>query len=356
VAIFDADFVPAPDFLRRMVPHFQDPSVGLVQAGWGHLNRREGLLTRLQALALDAHFAVEQAARSRSGRFFNFNGTAGVWRRIAIETAGGWAADTITEDLDLSLRAQLCGWRFRFLEDVHVPAELPARLSAFRTQQKRWARGGGQTARKLLREIWRAPEVALRARVEATFQLLLNLAYPLLLLLVLLTVPLVAAGTAPGLLRSQWALFVLATGSVTVFYVASQRRRGTAAILATVWEIPLLFALGLGLSISNGLAYLQGVFGGKAAFERTPKAGAGRRSYRVDPAVRMACVELSAGAYSVAGIAAGLWLERPLAAPFLLLVALGFLASGGGTLRARAAPARAQGASERTESTSAGAL
>lgn len=227
VAIFDADFVPAPDFLRRTVPYLGDPNVGLVQARWEHLNRDARLLTRLQAVALDAHFRIEQRARSATGRFFNFNGTAGVFRRAAIETAGGWAADTITEDLDLSLRAQLCGWRFVYVDGVSAPAELPARLDALREQQRRWTRGAGQTARKLLGEVWRTPDVLLRARLEATFQLLLNAAYPLLLLLALLAVPLTAVGNGGGAAdRVQWLLSALASGSVALFYVAAQSHRG----------------------------------------------------------------------------------------------------------------------------------
>ncbi len=332
VAIFDADFLPRPTFLRRMVPELQDPSVGLVQAGWGHLNRNANLLTRLQALALDAHFTVEQTARSRSGRFFNFNGTAGVWRRIAIETAGGWASDTITEDLDLSLRTQLCGWRFRFVEDVVVPAELPEGLAAFRTQQKRWARGSGQTARKLIGEIWRAPDVRMRARIEATFQLLLNAAYPLLLLLALLTVPLVASGSAPTLVIAQWVLFAGATGSVSLFYVASQRRRGWRGFWEGMWLTPFLFCLGMGLSISTGLAYLVGVFGGQAPFVRTPKSGSSGAHYLAQPAQRLAVLELIMGLYSFAGLALGLYLARPLAAPFLALLGVGFAATGLRTL------------------------
>lgn len=155
-AVFDADFVPPPDTLLRMVPEFADRSVGMVQARWGHLNRGDGLLTRAQAIFLDAHFAIESAARYAAGHFFNFNGTAGVWRRTAIEDAGGWSASTLTEDLDLSYRAQLAGWKFVFLQDVEVPAELPPTISAFQEQQFRWAKGSIQTARRLLVRILRA--------------------------------------------------------------------------------------------------------------------------------------------------------------------------------------------------------
>ena len=330
IAIFDSDFVPGADFLRQTVPHFVDPQLGLVQGCWGHLNRDASLLTRVQALALDAHFRIEQAARSRSQRFFNFNGTAGVWRREAIVGAGGWAADTITEDLDLSLRAQLTGWRFRFQEEVLVPAELPEDLAAFRAQQRRWTRGSGQTARKLLGHVWRTPGVLLRARIEATFQLLLNVAYPLLLLLVLTSVPLVALGSP--LLTLQWVLFGLATLSVTAFYVASQRHRGWSGLVEGLGLTPLLFAYGIGLSLSNGLAYLQGLFGGETDFVRTPKRGATAKRYQTRPEARFALAELGLAAYSFGGLGLGLWLGHPTAAPFLALIGIGFLVVGGRTL------------------------
>lgn len=330
IAIFDADFVPEPDFLTRTVPHFADRELGLVQGCWGHLNRDANLLTRVQALALDAHFRIEQAARSRTGRFFNFNGTAGVWRREAILAAGGWAADTITEDLDLSLRAQLTGWRFLFLEGVVAPAELPEDLAAFRAQQRRWTRGSGQTARKLLGHVWRTPGVRLRARVEATFQLVLNLAYPLLLVLVLATVPLVLLGSS--LLALQWALFASATLSVTAFYVASQRARGWRGLLEGLALTPALFAYGLGLSLSNGLAYLQGLSGGPATFVRTPKRGALAGRYRTRPELPFALAELALAAYAFVGLGLGLWQGHPSAAPFLGLIGLGFLVVGGRTL------------------------
>lgn len=333
VAVFDADFVAPASFLRRTVPHFADPSLGLVQARWEHLNRRESLLTRVQALALDAHFRVEQAARSRAGRFFNFNGTAGVFRRAAIESCGGWQSDTLTEDLDLSLRAQLCGWRFLYLDDVAVPGELPEEVGAWRSQQERWTRGSGQTARKLLGAVWRTPGVSLAARVEATCQLLLNASYVLALLLALLMVPLVALGTPSErwLLLAQGGLLGLAAGTVTAFYVASQR--GARARLAALALVPLLFARGVGLSLTNGLAYLSGLLSrADVPFVRTPKRGDGARRYAVTPALARAAAEVALGAYGVAGVALALTSDRLLALPFLGLATLGFLLMGLGSL------------------------
>lgn len=337
IAIFDADFVPSPGFLRATVPYLGDPTVGLVQARWEHLNRDANLLTRLQAIALDAHFRVEQRARSLTGRFFNFNGTAGVFRREAIETAGGWASDTITEDLDLSLRAQLCGWRFLYVDGVVAPAELPAGLAALRAQQRRWTRGAGQTARKLLPAIWRTPDVPARARLEATFQLLLNAAYPLLLLLALLAVPLTALGNGGGAPdRLQWLLSGLASGSVALFYVAAQSHRGARGALEAIALVPALFALGLGLSLSNGLAYLAGLGGSPTPFVRTPKSGQGvAHRYAAARARAAAWAELAIGVYVGAGVALALTLARPAAVPFLVLVATGFLAVGVASLRTR---------------------
>jgi cellulose synthase/poly-beta-1,6-N-acetylglucosamine synthase-like glycosyltransferase len=338
VAVFDADFVPPPDFLRRTVPHFADPALGLVQARWEHLNRGASPLTRVQALALDAHFRVEQAARSRGGRFFNFNGTAGVFRRAAIESCGGWQSDTLTEDLDLSLRSQLCGWRFLYLDDVVVPGELPVEVDAWRTQQERWTRGSGQTARKLLRDVWRTPGVPLAARVEATCQLLLNAAYVLALLLALLMVPLVALGDggARWLLALQAALLAVATGSVAAFYVGSQR--GARARLEALVLLPLLFAYGLGLSLSNGAAYLSGLLRRRdaAPFVRTPKRGDARapRYAAAQAWVRATC-EVGLGCWGLLGVAIAVESSRIAALPFLALATTGFLLTGVGSLAAR---------------------
>jgi cellulose synthase/poly-beta-1,6-N-acetylglucosamine synthase-like glycosyltransferase len=334
VAVFDADFVPDPSFLRRTVPHLADPGVGLVQARWEHLNRGESLLTRVQALALDGHFRVEQAARCGADRFFNFNGTAGVFRRAAIEAAGGWQADTLTEDLDLSLRAQLCGWRFVYLDDVAVPAELPDDVAAWRSQQARWTRGAGQTARKLLGAVWRTPGVSLPARVEATCQLLQNVAYVLALALALLTVPLVALGqpAARGLVAAELGLLGASMGAVSIFYVASQR--GLRARLEALAVLPPLFAYGLGLSLGNGVAYVHGLLRRGGAFVRTPKRGDGPARYAAARAPLRTVVELLLGLYGALGAALALWRGRPLALPFLALVAAGFLLTGLGALRA----------------------
>ncbi|CAI8007128.1 Xyloglucan glycosyltransferase 4 [Geodia barretti] len=225
VVIFDADFVPKPDFLQEALPYLLgDERTGLVQARWDHLNRDYSLLTDVQAILLDGHFMTEHGGRHVSGCFFNFNGTAGIWRRAAIEDAGGWEGDTLTEDLDLSYRAQLRGWRFVFVPEIAAPAELPVSMNAFKAQQRRWAQGSLQTARKLLPQILASP-LPLRVRAEAFFHLSSNLAYPLMAVLSLLMAPVLFARVSTGLREMALLdipIFAAATLSVVSFYSFSQ--------------------------------------------------------------------------------------------------------------------------------------
>jgi hypothetical protein len=325
VAIFDADFVPGPDFLLRTVPHFGDPEVGMVQARWDHLNREGSALTRAQAVLLDGHFLVEQAARAAAGCCFNFNGTAGVWRRRAIDEAGGWSQDTLTEDLDLSYRAQLAGWRFCFLADLAVPGELPADVRAFKRQQARWAKGSIQTARKLLGRLLRAPLPA-RVKLEAVVHLTANASYPLMVLLALLLFPamLLRRGADAGRwLALDLPLFLGATGAVVAFYVVSQAlagdwRRGVRAL-------PAVLGLGVGLAVNNARAVLEGLWADGGVFERTPKyrleGAAGEwRSKRYRLQRGGACwVEGALAAYLAASTAAAIELAMWWALPFLYL-------------------------------------
>lgn len=273
VAVFDADFVPAPDFLVRAVPAFSDPGVGMVQTRWEHLNRGSSLLTRAQAVLLDGHFLIEHDARARAGRFFNFNGTAGVWRREAITSAGGWHHDTLTEDLDLSYRAQLAGWRFVFLPDIEAPAELPVSMAAFKGQQKRWTKGSVQTLRKLGRHILAAP-LPLRTRLEAMIHLTSNLCYVLLVALATLFFPAMwlraqssDLPTTPGF---DLALLAASTGAVGLFYLVSQVRAGRS-LIASIVLLPAVMALGAGLSVHNAMAAIGGWFRSGGEFVRTPK-------------------------------------------------------------------------------------
>jgi hypothetical protein len=266
IAIFDADFLPPPDFLQRVVPYFADPTVGCVQTRWGHLNRDYSLFTQAQALGVDGHFVVEQTARSRAGLFINFNGTAGVWRRACIEDAGGWQGDTLTEDLDLSYRAQLCGWRIGYLPDVVVPAELPAQISAFKRQQARWAQGSIQTALKLLRPLLRSDQ-PWSVKLEGVIHLTGYLVHPLMLLVVLLTLPM-SFSRSWVLAAAPW-LMVAAVGP-PLMYTVAQVTDGEH------WRdrlraLPLLVLLGMGLALSNTWAVLKAALGLHQRFQRTPK-------------------------------------------------------------------------------------
>ena len=278
VCILDADFVPRPELLKRTIHFFTDPNVGMIQTRWGHLNRTYSLLTRVQAMFLDGHLLLEQTARSRSGRFFNFNGTAGLWRRACIEEAGGWQHDTLTEDLDLSYRAQLAGWRFVFLADVVTPAELPVDMNGFKSQQHRWTKGSIQTCKKLLPTIWRS-NLPLVIKLEATGHLTSNFAYLLLALLCVLLHP--STGGPQGWVRTvliDIPIFLTASVSVAVFYICAQRELHPRSWMKEILLLPCLIALGVGLSLNNARAVLEAVFNHKSDFARTPKYGIERKS------------------------------------------------------------------------------
>ena len=278
VCILDADFVPPPDLLRRTVHFFTDPKVGMIQTRWGHLNRCYSLLTRVQAMFLDGHLLLEQTARSRSGRFFNFNGTAGLWRRTCIEEAGGWQHDTLTEDLDLSYRAQLAGWKFIFLPDVVTPAELPVDMNGFKSQQHRWTKGSIQTCKKLLPTIWRS-KLPFPIKLEATGHLMSNFAYLLLACLCVLLHP--STGGPSGWLRTfliDVPIFLTASLSVAVFYICAQRELNPRTWMKEMLLLPCLLALGVGLSLNNARAVLEAMFNHKSDFARTPKYGIERRA------------------------------------------------------------------------------
>jgi len=335
LAIFDADFVPAPDFLRQSVPHFTDPRLGMVQGSWSHINRGYSLLTRVEAVLLDGHFMIEHAARNRTGCFFNFNGTAGIWRRQAIETSGGWEHDTLTEDLDLSYRAQLAGWRFLYLPELAVPSELPVDVNGFKSQQHRWAKGAVQTGRKLLGRILRSP-LPLRVKVEAFVHLTNNGSYPLTVLLALLIFPamLLRRGTSFAmLLVVDLPLFVAATLSVLTFYLMSQVAAG-AGWRRQVRYLPALMGVGIGLSLNNARAVLSGLCQRGGTFHRTPKYRIERRGqswtakrYRagMDPT---RAIEAVLAVYflgcTVYAWSAGMWMSIPFL--FLFFHGYGYMA------------------------------
>lgn len=335
IAIFDADFAPEPSFLKETVHHFTDDDVGMVQARWGHLNQDYSLLTRIQTILLDAHFVLEHGGRNRSRCFFNFNGTAGVWRREAIDTAGGWQHDTLTEDMDLSYRAQLAGWRFVFLPDVVAPSEIPVAMNAFKSQQHRWSKGSIQTAKKLLPKILASP-LPLRVKIEAVFHLSANFAYPLMVLLSLLIFPSMLVRFNMGwheMLLFDVPLFLAATMSVTSFYVVSQRE------IYTDWKrrlkvLPMLLSVGIGMCLNNAKAVTEALLGKESSFIRTPKYRIestadrwqvkryrGRKSY-------LPYVELVFGLYFTATVAYALVNQIYGSLPFLVLFQMGFLYTG----------------------------
>ncbi len=320
VAIFDADFLPQPDFLRAVVPHFMaDARVGMVQARWGHLNRSHSMLTRTQALMLDGHHLVENRARSAAGWLFNFSGTGGIWRKTAIAGAGGWQHDTLTEDLDLSYRAQLAGWRFVYREDIVTPAELPEDISAFRAQQFRWAKGTVQTARKLLGLLMRS-KLSPMQRIEALFHLTPHFAYPLMVFLSVLLLPalvLMPATNPRTMLLIDLPLVVGTTGSLATFYAMAEIAQGRRFVDA-MKQLPALLALGAGLAPHLSVAVWQGLRSMSGEFVRTPKKGSSVGRYRSSadlPAAEIALCLVSL-ASTVASIETGHWFATPFAMMF----------------------------------------
>ena len=287
VALFDADFSPAPDFLRLTVPHFADPKVGCVQTRWEYRNREQSLLTRIQGMLLDGHFVIEQVARSRAGLFFNFNGTAGVLRRSMIQDAGGWQHDTLTEDTDLSYRAQMRGWRFVYLPDVAVDSELPADIASFQTQQARWAKGLMQTGLKLLPAILRSSLPA-RIKMEATLHFGANASYPLMALLAALITPSAIAradGMAPWLQALDAPIFLATFGSLAAYHLIPRLALNGKAAGRDLFIFPAALTCGIGLILSNARGVLEAVLSVQTPFERTAKLSASADSARLARAV-----------------------------------------------------------------------
>jgi cellulose synthase/poly-beta-1,6-N-acetylglucosamine synthase-like glycosyltransferase len=273
IAIFDADFVPPENWLLRVIHHFSDPKVGMVQTRWTHLNRNYSFLTEVEAILLDGHFILEHGGRSRSRVFFNFNGTAGMWRRQAIEDAGGWQHDTLTEDTDLSYRSQLKGWQFKYVQDIECPAELPIEMTAFKTQQARWAKGLIQTGKKVLPIVFRS-DVPWRVKVEAWYHLSANLSYPLMIVLSTLLMPAMIIRSFGGwfqMLVIDLPLFLASTFSISSFYLVSQKELLPKRWPRTFLYLPFLMSLGIGLTLTNTRAVLEALFGIKSSFKRTPK-------------------------------------------------------------------------------------
>ncbi len=278
VLILDADFVPNPDVLLKTIHYFTDEKIGLIQTRWGHLNRNYNLLTRVQAMFLDGHLELEQTARNRSGRFFTFNGTGGIWRKECIVDAGGWEHDTLTEDMDLSYRAQLRHWRFIFLNEVETPAELPVDMDGFKSQQHRWTKGSIQCCKKVLPAIWKS-RFPLNVKLEATAHLTSNFAWLLLMVLCFLIFP----NTKYQPEMSIWVkalihipIFIFASGAVAFFYLMAQKALHPKAWWKEVVYLPCLLALGIGMSINHARAVMEALLNMESGFVRTPKYGVGK--------------------------------------------------------------------------------
>jgi cellulose synthase/poly-beta-1,6-N-acetylglucosamine synthase-like glycosyltransferase len=323
IAIFDADFVPQPEFIRAIVGHFQNPSIGMVQTRWGHMNRDANVLTQVQALMLDGHHLVENRARFGAGCFFNFSGTGGMWRKDAIEAAGGWQHDTLTEDLDLSYRAQLAGYRFVYRPDVITPSELPEDMSALRAQQYRWGKGTVQTARKLLRTVLNAP-LSKHERLEACFHMLPHFAYPFMMLLSILLLPalvLLPATDLSTMLIVDLPLCVGATGSLAGFYILAEVSQGRSA-WGAVRRLPALIALGAGLSPHLTKAVYSGMTSMAGEFVRTPKRGEAAGRYR--QVANLPLVEMGLSLLCATSVIAAFETGHWFAAPFAMLFTVGY--------------------------------
>jgi len=333
--VFDADFVPTPGILQKLIHFFTDDNVGMVQARWGHINRNYSMLTRCQSMMLDGHFVIEHIARNRSGRFFNFNGTAGIWRKQTILDAGGWEHDTVTEDMDLSFRAQLKGWQFVYVHEAIAPAEVPCEMNSFKTQQFRWAKGSAQTTKKLLPTVLKA-KIPFFIKVECLFHLTNNFAYLFLVILAMLQLPnMIIRGhmDRPELLLLDVPLFAATCVSICVFYVATHQ-----ALYKNLWEaikrLPMMMALGIGLSINNSRAVIEGIFGNDIEFVRTPKHGITtsnhtwkKKKYKTKWPVH-SLIEIAFGLYFVATIALAVYTGNWINIPFLVLFMVGFLYVG----------------------------
>ena len=332
IAIFDADFVPRPEFLLRTIPYFvSDEKIGMVQTRWEHINFDYSLLTRTQAMALDGHFVIEQNVRNKVGYFINFNGTAGVWRKSCIVDAGNWQADTLTEDLDLSYRAQLKGWKFKYLNDFTSPAELPSEINALKSQQFRWTKGAIETARKMLPKVWKA-RLPMKVKFQATFHLTNNLVFPFIIIAGVLNVPLVFIKHAGGYEEyfAFMSIFVLAFVGSFLFYLFSQRD------VYDDWRkrlflFPVFMAGSMGFAVNNSRAVLEGLFRRRSEFIRTPKYSIRDKNdswknkryapIKISPVVM---IEIILALYCLFGVASSLYFLEIAAVPFQMLFFLGF--------------------------------
>jgi len=340
VAVFDADFCPPADFLMRTIHFFADPQVGVVQTRWSYLNRDYNFLTEVEALLLDGHFILEHGARSRAGYFFNFNGTAGILRRRMIDDAGGWQHDTLTEDSDLSYRAQIKGWRFMYLPGLDCPSELPVEVHAFQVQQSRWAKGLTQVAKKLLPMLWRA-EIPWRVKAEAFLHLTPNISYPLMVVVSALMLPVMIVRFYMGVWQMVFIdlpLIAASFWSISLFYVVAQRELYPKNWKRTILLLPMLMAVGVGLTIINTRAVLEAIFGVQTAFARTAKYAVGDRPVKLEVKKYrnrsgwLPYAEIAVGTYFVVMMIFAVQTFNFFSLPFLALFVFGYYWAGFGTL------------------------
>src|SRR3954452_10673425 len=328
--------MPYDDWLMRVVHHFTDPQVGMVQTRWTHINLNYSFLTEVEAILLDGHFVLEHGGRSRSNVFFNFNGTAGMWRRQAIEDAGGWQHDTLTEDTDLSYRAQLKGYRFRYLQDVECPAELPIEMTAFKTQQARWAKGLIQCAIKDLPFVLKS-DAPRRIKIEAWYHLTANISYPLMIVLSTLLLPAMIIRFYQGwfqMLYIDVPLFLASTFSVSSFYLVSQKELYPKTWPRALLYLPFLMALGIGLTVTNTIAVIEALVGKQTAFARTPKYRVESKKDKFRAAKYrkrlgwVPWIEILIGSYFALTVIYAVQNENYLTVPFLLLFVIGYWYTG----------------------------
>jgi cellulose synthase/poly-beta-1,6-N-acetylglucosamine synthase-like glycosyltransferase len=336
IAIFDADFVPPAEWVMQVVHHFAEPAIGMVQTRWTHLNRNYSFLTQVEAILLDGHFVLEHGGRSRAGVFFNFNGTAGMWRRQTIGEAGGWQHDTLTEDTDLSYRAQMVGWKFKYLQDVECPAELPIEMTAFKTQQARWAKGLIQTGKKILPRVMKSDQ-PWHTKLEAWYHLTANISYPLMIILSVLLMPAMIIRSWQGyiqMLLIDLPLFMASTMSISTFYLVSQKELFPKTWYRTLLYVPCLMALGVGLTITNAKAVMEALFGVQSAFARTPKYRVNKKGEKSQAKVYrkrlgiIPWIELAIGCYFALTVWYAVSTENFFTVPFLLLFVCGYWYTG----------------------------
>ena len=332
IAVFDADFLPEPDFIMQLIHYFNQADIGMVQSKWGHINQNYSLLTQLQGFGLDGHFTIEQSGRNKADLFINFNGTAGIWRKSCIEDAGGWQHDTLTEDLDLSYRAQLKGWQFKYVEHVVCPAELPVEINAFRSQQHRWTKGAVETAQKLFAQMWHT-HIPIKKKIFAAFHLLNAYIFLLVFVTSVLSVPILIIKKQGGIseIYFQWMnLSLLGLVIVFMFYLVSFTAN-KKNLLEFLKLFPLFLSFSMALSFHNSLAVLEGIFGKKSAFIRTPKFNITQKKqdfksniYYNHRLSKTFFIEMFLAFYFLAGVVLAFYFKDFGLMPFHLFLCIGF--------------------------------